>query len=241
VESGNIGAKRKDVELMFDSIAVKYDFLNHFLSLGTDFFWRQKAISVISKTHKPDLILDVATGTCDLAIAALKLKPKKVTGIDISAAMLAMGKNKLDKRNLNGLIELIKAESENIPFPDNYFDVSMSAFGVRNFSDTVKGLSEMCRVTCPGGLIMVLEFSKPTAFPFSQLYYFYFKRVLPFFGWLFSRNRRAYDYLPESVANFSDGQEFMILLEEAGFRSVTQKRLSGGIATIYTGLKPLSQ
>jgi demethylmenaquinone methyltransferase/2-methoxy-6-polyprenyl-1,4-benzoquinol methylase len=233
--------KREAVESMFDSIAWRYDFLNHFLSFGTDRLWRKKAIRIIGKTIKPALILDVATGTGDLAIAALKLCPEKITGIDISEKMLAIGRDKIAARGLSGRIELQKGDSEKISFPDNYFDASMAAFGVRNFSDPLAGLREMHRVTKPEGMIMILEFSKPSAFPFRQVYNFYFLNILPFFGRLFSRDKDAYTYLPESVMKFPDNEKFLALLENAGFVSVAQKKLSGGIASIYSGIKPNRQ
>ncbi|MFN8241056.1 MAG: bifunctional demethylmenaquinone methyltransferase/2-methoxy-6-polyprenyl-1,4-benzoquinol methylase UbiE [Bacteroidales bacterium] len=235
------GSSREKVESMFDSIAWRYDFLNHFLSFGVDKLWRRRAIRTIASTHSPEMILDVATGTGDLAMAALRLKPKKIYGIDISSGMLGIGREKISSRKLDDMIELIQADSENIPFSDNTFDVAMAAFGVRNFSDPVKGLTEICRVLRPGGLIMVLEFSKPTSFPFRQLYNFYFLNILPFFGRLFSKDKGAYSYLPESVMKFPDNEKFIELLSLSGFTEGKQKRLSGGIASIYTGIKPTRQ
>ena len=233
-----INDKRAAVESMFDSIAWRYDFLNHFLSFGTDRLWRKKAIRTISKTHSPSYILDVATGTADLAIESLRLNPRKVTGIDISEKMLGIGSEKIRKMDLGERIELRKGDSENIQFPENTFDVAMVAFGVRNFSDPLKGLREMKRVIMPSGLVMVLEFSKPVTFPFRQVYVFYFNNILPFFGRLFSRDKTAYRYLPDSVMKFPDNEAFIALLEEAGFTDASQKRLSGGIASIYTAIKP---
>jgi demethylmenaquinone methyltransferase/2-methoxy-6-polyprenyl-1,4-benzoquinol methylase len=233
--------KRAEVESMFDSIAWRYDFLNHFLSFGTDRLWRKKAIKIIGNILKPDQILDVATGTCDLAIASLKLNPVKVTGIDISEKMLSIGAEKIRKAGLSGRIELLKNDSERISFTDNSFDAAMVAFGVRNFSNPIKGLKEMNRVIRNGGMIMVLEFSKPARFPFRQIYNFYFLNILPFFGRIFSKNAAAYSYLPASVMSFPDNENFMRLLEEAGFSDVKQKRLSGGIASIYTGIKSWKQ
>lgn len=233
--------KRIAVESMFDSIAWRYDFLNHFLSFGTDFLWRRKAISIISKHIDHTYILDVATGTGDLAIAALKINPLKVTGIDISEKMLEVGREKLIKMGLTEKIELLKGDSEQIGFANSSFDVAMVAFGVRNFSDPLKGLSEMCRVTKPGGLLMVLEFSRPVSFPFRQVYSFYFLNILPFFGRFFSKDKKAYNYLPESVMKFPDNEAFMEIVSEAGFINGKQVKLTGGIASIYTGIKPLSQ
>jgi demethylmenaquinone methyltransferase / 2-methoxy-6-polyprenyl-1,4-benzoquinol methylase len=172
-----------------------------------------------------------------MAIAALRLNPLSITGIDISPQMLEYGRRKLVRKGLTTKIELVKAASEAIPFGDGSFDVAMSAFGVRNFSDTLKGLTEMNRVLVPGGVIMVLEFSKPSRFPFRQVYSLYFNSVLPFFGRLFSRDSSAYTYLPESVGRFPQGEEFLQLLVNAGFGSPKEKRVSGGIATIYTAVK----
>lgn len=233
--------KRAVVESMFDTIAWRYDFLNHFLSFGIDRWWRKKAIKIISEHNIHQIILDVATGTGDLAIAALKIDTLKITGIDISEKMLGIGMEKIRKKGLEGKIELLKGDSENIAFDDNSFDVSMVAFGVRNFSDPLKGLAEMNRVTRRGGLLMVLEFSKPVSFPFRQLYNFYFLNILPFFGRLFSKDKKAYSYLPESVMKFPDNEAFMNIITRAGFINTKQVKLTGGIATIYTGVKPLPQ
>jgi demethylmenaquinone methyltransferase/2-methoxy-6-polyprenyl-1,4-benzoquinol methylase len=220
---------------MFDSIALKYDFLNHFLSFGVDRSWRRKAIRTISAYKKKPLILDVATGTADLAIEAMKIDPVKITGIDISTKMLEEGKRKIEEKGLNGKIELICADSESIPFSDNSFDVAMVAFGVRNFTDPLKGLSEMNRVLNKGGMIMVLEFSKPKGMIFRTLYDFYSFRFLPLAGKLVSRDKSAYTYLPESIRKFPDNELFLELLKKAGFTETRQIRLSGGIASIYTG------
>ena len=231
------GIRKDEVGQMFDDIAGKYDLLNHLLSLGIDRLWRRRAIKIIgSHTHKPS-ILDVATGTGDLAIASLRINPGRVTGIDISEKMLEAGREKLKKKGLLTQIELTYGASENIAFSENTFNVVMSAFGVRNFSDTLKGLTEMHRVLAPSGMIMILEFSKPAVFPLKQLYLFYFRRVLPFVGRIVSGSRRAYNYLPESVMKFPDNQDFLDLLGNAGFKRVAQKKLSGGIASIYTGFK----
>lgn len=230
-------AGREEVEQMFDSIARHYDFLNHFLSLGTDRWWRRRAINTIGKQIQPVRILDVATGTGDLAIASLRLNPVRVTGIDISEGMLDLGRKKIMERHLDDRIELLKGDSEAINFADETFDVVMVAFGVRNFEHTQKGLSEMFRVLRPRGMIMILEFSKPTLFPFKQLYYFYFTRILPWIGRMVSGDSRAYTYLPESVMSFSDNESFLILMREVGFVCEKQKKLSGGIASIYYGFK----
>jgi demethylmenaquinone methyltransferase/2-methoxy-6-polyprenyl-1,4-benzoquinol methylase len=238
----NLKEDKKDaVESMFDAIAWRYDFLNHFLSFGIDRLWRRRAIKIISRFCKNPHILDVATGTGDLAIAAMKLYPFKIDGIDISQKMLEIGKEKIDRKGFSGKIELIKGDSENIPFADNVFGVAMVAFGVRNFSDPLKGLSEMKRVIRDGGMIMVLEFSKPSGFPFRPVYNFYFRNILPFFGKLFSKDKAAYSYLPDSVMKFPDNDEFLKLLALAGFSETRQIKLTGGVASIYTGIKLSTQ
>ena len=229
--------KRKTVESMFNSIARRYDFLNHFLSLGIDRLWRKKTVKIIARHYKNPYILDVATGTADLAIAAAKMTEAKIVGIDISEKMLEIGKEKVAKKGLSESVSLIKADSENIPFPDNNFDVAMVAFGVRNFSDPSEGLYEMHRVLRNSGMIMVLEFSKPHSFPFRHLYNFYFRRALPLIGRLFSGDKEAYTYLPHSVSKFPDNEDFLKMLSAAGFLETRQIKLTGGIASIYTGLK----
>jgi demethylmenaquinone methyltransferase / 2-methoxy-6-polyprenyl-1,4-benzoquinol methylase len=233
--------KKVIVESMFDSIAWRYDFLNHFLSFGIDHLWRRRAVRIISRHCKNPYILDVATGTGDLAIAAMKIDPVKVTGIDISSGMLEIGKEKVSRRNLAEKIELLKADSENIPFEDNHFDVAMVAFGVRNFADPVKGLTEMRRVLRENGMILVLEFSKPVSFPFKHIYNFYFRNILPFFGRIFSKDESAYTYLPDSVSKFPDNEKFLDMLLKAGFLNTHQTKLTGGIASIYTGIKNQGQ
>lgn len=239
--SENKSDKRAKVEMMFNSIAGRYDFLNHFLSFGTDYRWRKKAVRIISGHKIHSEILDIATGTGDLAIAAMKLNPIKITGIDISEKMLEIGREKIAKKGLNDKIELLNGDSEHIAFNDNSFDVSMVAFGVRNFSDPLKGLSEIYRVTRPGGLLVVLEFSRPLSFPFRQLYSFYFLNILPLFGRLFSKDKNAYSYLPESVMKFPDNELFLKMVSEAGFVNEHQVKLTGGIASIYTGIKSQKQ
>jgi demethylmenaquinone methyltransferase/2-methoxy-6-polyprenyl-1,4-benzoquinol methylase len=229
--------KKVTIGSMFDSIAWRYDFLNHFLSFGIDRLWRRKAIRIISKTYENPRILDVATGTGDLAIAAMKLNPVMVTGIDVSEKMLEIGRKKIKKKNLSDKIDLIKGDSENITFSDNTFDIAMVAFGVRNFSDPIKGLSEMIRVTRQGGLILILEFSKPAASPFIGVYNFYFRNLLPYLGRIFSKDRKAYRYLHESVMEFPDNENFMKLMKIVGLSETRQVKLTGGIATIYTGVK----
>jgi len=233
--------KREKVESMFDSIAWRYDFLNHFLSFNFDRLWRRRAVNIIAKSYKSPHILDVATGTGDLAFAAIKLNPSKISGIDISKKMLEIGDAKVKQKGYSEKIELIYGDSEDIPFDDNIFDVAMVAFGVRNFSDPLKGLSEMKRVIRNGGMIMVLEFSKPTGFPFRPVYNFYFRNILPLFGRLFSRDKAAYRYLPDSVMKFPDNEEFLKILNQAGYINTRQIKLTGGVASIYTGFKLSTQ
>ncbi len=236
-----IGMNSPEVGPMFDSIAGSYDFLNHFLSFGTDRYWRRKAIKTLVDRYKDPAILDVATGTADLAISALKLIPRKITGIDISEKMLALGREKVDRKGASSVIELLRCESENIISGNGVYDIAMVAFGVRNFRDPLQGLSEMNRVLKPGGTVMVLEFSKPSWFPFKQLYYFYFLHILPFVGSFFSGSNNAYRYLPESVLGFPDNEKFLSMLSQAGFVQLSQKKLTGGVASIYTGIKQGAQ
>jgi demethylmenaquinone methyltransferase / 2-methoxy-6-polyprenyl-1,4-benzoquinol methylase len=228
---------KRDTGPMFDSIAWRYDFLNHLLSFGTDRYWRRKAIGKIREYCNNPRIIDVATGTADLAIEASKIKPLQIKGIDISEKMLEIGRKKIRALNLEDVIELIKCDSENICFEDNTFDAAMAAFGVRNFRDPLKGLSEMRRVVRNNGIVVILEFSKPDGFIFKHLYNFYFGVILPFTGSMFSRDRKAYKYLNESVMNFADKEKFIQIMREAGLSDIKQTRLTGGIASIYTGVK----
>jgi demethylmenaquinone methyltransferase / 2-methoxy-6-polyprenyl-1,4-benzoquinol methylase len=228
---------KTDIGPMFDSIAWRYDFLNHLLSFGIDRNWRRKAVGKISEAFKNPKILDVATGTGDLSFEALKLDPVKITGIDISEKMLEIGRQKIREKKLGNLIEFINCDSENICFKDNTFDVAMVAFGVRNFSDPVRGLSEMRRVVRKDGLIVVLEFSKPDGFIFKHVYNIYFGTILPFIGSVFSRQKKAYRYLNESVMKFADNEKFIQMMKVSGLSEIKQTRLTLGIASIYTGLK----
>jgi demethylmenaquinone methyltransferase/2-methoxy-6-polyprenyl-1,4-benzoquinol methylase len=227
--------KKQEVRTMFNSIAHRYDFLNHFLSAGIDYSWRRKAIKMLGQNN-PGTILDVATGTGDLAIAALKINPEKVIGIDIAEDMVEIGKAKIIAKKIKN-IKLQVGDSEDIQFKDHTFDAAMVAFGVRNFEDLNKGLKEMQRVIKVGGEILVLEFSKPEKFPVKQLYAFYFRFILPLLGRMISGDSKAYTYLPESVGAFPHGKEFLSELEKAGFKEVKQKILTFGIASIYTGKK----
>ena len=228
---------KESVEKMFNSISGSYDRLNLILSFGTDRRWRRRAIDLIGRHIRPVKILDVATGTGDLAVAALRLDPEKITGIDISEKMLALGRDKIEHLGYSSRIELLKGDSEQIMFPDMTFDAAMSAFGVRNFEDTSAGLKEMYRVLRPGGMIMVLEFSRPAKFPMKQFYGFYFTRILPWIGRKVSGDPGAYSYLPESVLSFPDNEDFLELLKKAGFINTAQKKMTGGIASIYYGFR----
>lgn len=221
---------------MFNSIAHRYDFLNHFLSLGIDHYWRKKAINML-KNDQPKTILDLACGTADLSIASLKLKPEQVTGIDISENMVELGKKKIRKINAEDIIDLGVGDSEELPFEENSFDAIIVAFGVRNFENLQKGLMEAHRVLKNGGRMVILEFSNPETFPVKQIYQVYFSSILPVIGRLFSKNQSAYSYLPNSVKKFPQGKQFAEQLKFTGFRNVASKKLTLGICSIYTGIK----
>lgn len=229
-------SKKEQVAQMFNSISGRYDFLNHFLSLGIDKRWRKKAIRIL-ETAKPRVILDVATGTGDFALQALRVQPDKIVGVDISEGMLEVGRKKISQRRLTNKIEMRLADSENLPFPDNNFDAVTVGFGVRNFENLKKGLQEINRVMKPGALLVVLEFSRPSKFPFKQIYNFYFKLILPKIGRLVSRDKSAYTYLPESVEAFPDGDKFVAILAETGFKNAACKPLTFGVSSIYTAQK----
>lgn len=225
-------SKKEQVAEMFDNISHKYDFLNHFLSLGIDKLWRKKAVKILAK-DKPKVILDVATGTGDFALEAMKMNPEKVYGIDISKGMLSKGQEKVKKAGLENVITLDYGDSENIPFEDDFFDGLTVAFGVRNFENLKLGLKEMKRVIKPGAKAIILEFSKPKNFPFKQLYNFYFQTILPKLGSSISSDSSAYTYLPESVQAFPEGEEFEEVLKEVGYQFKETHRLFFGIASIY--------
>ena len=229
-------SKKEQIAAMFNSISGKYDFLNHFLSLGIDILWRKRAVRLLKK-HQPKLILDIATGTGDFAIEALSLNPEKIIGVDISEGMLSVGREKLIKKNLTDKIELISGDSEFLPFKDNFFDaiiVSILEFFIENLE---KGLSDMLRVLKPGGKVVILEFSKPKSFPFKQIYQFYFQWILPKIGKLISKNHAAYTYLPDSVEAFPDGDDFLNILNKIGFQKNQCTPLTLGISSIYSGSK----
>jgi len=229
--------KKQQVATMFNNISKKYDFLNHFLSFGIDKIWRKKAISML-KELKPQNILDVATGTGDFAFEAIRiLNPQKITGVDISEGMLSIAQSKINDRGLSGRFEVQVGDSERLNFPDEVFDAVTVAFGVRNFENLEQGLRDICRVIRPGGQAVILEFSNPRKFPVKQFYSFYSKNLLPRIGKLFSKDSRAYRYLPESIAQFPDGSNFTNLLLEAGFKQAVCKPQTFGICTIYIGTK----
>jgi demethylmenaquinone methyltransferase / 2-methoxy-6-polyprenyl-1,4-benzoquinol methylase len=234
--SNSLKGKKEQVAEMFDNIAPKYDFLNHFLSFGIDKIWRRKAIRLLMK-YNPANILDVATGTGDFGIESLKTGAQKVVGVDISEEMLAVGRVKIEKLGLGNRIVLQQGDSEELKFSDNSFDAVTVAFGVRNFENLSKGIDEIFRVLKPGGIVCVLEFSKPRYFPVKQLYTFYSFYILPFLGRLFSNDKSAYRYLPESVEVFPDGEDFLAVLMKSGFTQTIQHRQTFGVATIYTGIK----
>lgn len=222
---------------MFNNIAPYYDLLNRLLSLGIDKVWRRRAIAQLQGAS-PRIILDVATGTADLAIeSARRLKPEKVIGVDIAAEMLDIGRAKLHRRGLDTLVELREGDSENLPFADNTFDAITVAFGVRNFENLEKGLTEMRRVLKDGGQLVVLEFSRPAVFPFKQLFNSYFKYILPAIGRFTSKDPRAYSYLYESVQAFPDGEDFLRILKDTGYKSNQCTPLTLGICSIYSGVK----
>jgi demethylmenaquinone methyltransferase / 2-methoxy-6-polyprenyl-1,4-benzoquinol methylase len=230
-------SKKEAVTRMFDQISGTYDFLNRLLSLGIDVHWRKKAISML-KIDAPENILDIATGTGDMAVLMVKiLHPAKITGIDLSVKMLDIGRKKILKKKLEERIELIEGDSEHIPFESNNFDAVTVAFGVRNFENPEKGLNEMCRVLKKGRKAVIIEFSLPDNKIIKYLYLFYFGKILPFIGRIFSGNVFAYSYLPDSVSNFPQKEKFIELLLKAGFSQADYKPLSSGICTIYTGIK----
>jgi len=231
------GTKKEQVADMFNNISKTYDFLNHFLSLGIDIIWRKKAINELKKSQ-PKLILDVATGTGDFAFEALSiLNPEKIIGVDISQGMLDIAQQKITKRGLDERFEVKLGDSEELPFNSNEFDAVTVAYGVRNFENLQMGLADIFRVLKPGGKAVVLEFSKPKVFPVKQLYKFYFNYITPGIGKLFSKDSRAYTYLPESVAAFPDGKAFTGLMDKAGFKDTKCRPLAFGICSIYTGTK----
>jgi demethylmenaquinone methyltransferase / 2-methoxy-6-polyprenyl-1,4-benzoquinol methylase len=228
--------RKEQVRQMFDSIAGNYDFLNHFLSLGIDRSWRRKLIKKMAE-QKPAKVLDLATGTADLAIMAASIDPEMINGTDITEGMLEIGRKKVAGKGLQNKIQLLLADSENLPFDDNSFDAATVAFGVRNYENLPKGLNEMIRVLKPGGKAYILEFSKPKTTPFRQLFNFYFQDILPLFGKLVSKHNSAYKYLPESVYKFPEGNEFLSIMKQSGFVNCTDTRFTLGVCSFYTAEK----
>ncbi len=231
---GEAEGKKAEVEQMFDAIAPKYDLLNRVLSMGIDQQWRKQAVRMLRR-EKPRRILDVATGTADLALQAMTLEPEQVVGVDIAEEMLAVGREKIAEAGLSDRITLQRGDAENLPFADASFDAVLVAFGVRNFQHLDAGLREMRRVLRPGGVLVVLEFSKPRAFPIKQGYHFYSRYILPRIGRAVSKDSGAYEYLPASVAAFPDGDAFLMRMRAAGYHDLTQQPLTFGIASLYRG------
>jgi demethylmenaquinone methyltransferase/2-methoxy-6-polyprenyl-1,4-benzoquinol methylase len=228
--------KEQEVAKMFDAISGKYDLLNNVLSLGIHSIWRNKVINYLKK-YKPQTILDVATGTGGIAIAAAKLNPAKIEGIDISEQMMAIGKQKAQEKSLSSIINFRQASAENIPFKEASFDAVTVGYGVRNFENLEKGLQEINRVMKKGAVLVILEFSKPQSGIISSLFTWYFNKVVPLIGRVVSKDNRAYQYLPESVAAFPYGTAFEKLLSKTGFTVLKTELLSGGIASIYIAEK----
>jgi demethylmenaquinone methyltransferase / 2-methoxy-6-polyprenyl-1,4-benzoquinol methylase len=234
---GEAEGKAQDVEAMFDAIAPRYDLLNRVLSFGIDVWWRKRAVALL-KEENPRRILDVATGTADLALEAQQtLEPEKVVGVDISEEMLAFGRKKIAARGLSDRVVLRTGDAQKLPFSDNQFDAALVAFGVRNFEDLDAGLADMRRVLRPGGSLVVLEFSQPEVFPIKQLYEFYSRHILPRIGRTISQNEGAYQYLPDSVAAFPSGPDFLGRMRAVGYADLQWKPLTFGIASLYYGRK----
>lgn len=228
--------KKEQVATMFDNISANYDGLNRVISFGIDISWRKKVVQLVSKNN-PKQILDIATGTGDLAIMMSQLNPDKIIGLDISAGMLDVGKRKIANVNLSDKIDMVVGDSENMPFDDNTFDAITVSFGVRNFANLDKGLTEIKRVLKPGGTFVVLETSNPTKFPFKQGYKFYTTYILPFIGKIFSRDKAAYSYLCESANIFPFGEAFDNILQKNGFIDTEYSPVTFGVATIYSATK----
>lgn len=229
-------SKKEQVETMFNNIAPRYDFINSLLSLGIHKGWRKKCVQLL-QAHSPKVILDVATGTADFAIACAPLKPEKIIGIDISEGMMQLGREKLKKLKLDSLITLQQGNAETLDFADNTFDAIVVGFGVRNFQNLELGLKNLYRILKPGGQLVVLEFSYPRHRLVKFSYDFYFSKVTPFVGGLFSKDTRAYTYLNESVKAFPNNENFTVLMDKVQFKQTQFISLSAGIAAIYSGQK----
>jgi demethylmenaquinone methyltransferase/2-methoxy-6-polyprenyl-1,4-benzoquinol methylase len=234
-KDSNLG-KKEQVEQMFDNIAGNYDSLNRVISFGIDVKWRKKVLKIVSDA-KPKIILDIATGTGDLAILMTETNAEKIIGLDISDGMLEVGRIKIKQKNLNSRIEMVLADSENMPYADNYFDAITVAFGVRNFENLERGLAEILRVLKPNGVFVILETSVPEKFPFKQGYRFYSSTMLPLIGKLFSKDDSAYQYLSDSASVFPFGEALNNILRKVGFIEVKSSPQTFGVATIYTATK----
>lgn len=233
-------SKKEQVESMFNSIAPRYDMLNHWMSFGIHRLWRKRAVNLLADLKAP-LILDVATGTADLALEACRINPVAIHAVDISEGMLKIAEQKILKRGRQHTIQLLKADSENLPFASRSFDAVMVAFGVRNFANPNKGLCEMARVLKPGGRVVVLELTTPRRPPFKQLYHFYFTHILSWWGGAISKDKDAYNYLPTSVIAFPEGSEFEELLLQCSLVPLKTLSQTFGIATIYLAEKKEQQ
>lgn len=229
-------SKKGQVEKMFNNISKEYDILNRVISFGIDISWRKKIVKIL-KSKNPSIILDVATGTGDLAIELVKTNAKKIIGLDISKGMLDVGIDKINHKNLNNTIEMVIGDSENLKYENDFFDAVTVSFGVRNFESLDSGLSEIFRVLKPNGSLVILETSNPTKFPFKQFYRFYSKFILPSIGKIFSKDKVAYNYLSESSAEFPYGEKFNNILKKIGFTSVVDFPQTFGVATIYVASK----
>ncbi len=228
--------KKEQVAQMFDNISGNYDGLNRVISLGIDMKWRKKVVALVAEKN-PETILDIATGTGDLVIMMSNTSAKKIIGLDISAGMLEVGKQKIENKKLTDKIEMVLGDSENMPYPDNYFDAITVSFGIRNFENLEKGLAEIYRVLKPNGIFVILETSVPTKFPFKQGYTFYTKFILPIIGKIFSKDNNAYGYLSESAANFPFGETLNNILRKISFIECKAMPQTFGVATIYTATK----
>ncbi len=229
-------SRKEQVTQMFDNISGNYDFMNRIMTFGIDVKWRKKVVKMVAETH-PEDILDIATGTGDFAIMLAEIEPQRIVGLDISQGMLDVGIKKVKEKNLDKLIEMVLGDSENLPFDDNSFDAVTVGFGVRNFENLDKGLQEINRVLRPGGIFVVLETSQPDKFPFKQVYKFHSKYIIPLLGSLFSKDKKAYDYLPESAQAFPYGEAFNNILKRNEFISVQDFPLMFGAARIYKSFK----
>ena len=228
--------KKEQVAEMFDKVSHRYDFLNRLLTFGIDMKWRKLVVKTVAK-NDPKQLLDIATGTGDFAIMLTELNPEKIIGLDLSQGMLNIGIEKVKNKNLDHVVEMIQGDSESLPFEDAFFDAITVGFGVRNFENLDKGLQEIYRVLKPGGIFVVLETSQPEGFIMKPLFKFYSKYIIPTVGKLFSKDKRAYDYLPESAAAFPYGKAFNNILQKNGFINTTNKPLTFGIASMYTATK----